>query len=67
MFLEGNAETSEASGDHFALIALKAAPTSIGHRVRIVTSEPADRLVCRAGVFFYRFFAENAFVIWIIH
>ena len=67
MFLEGNAEASEPSGDHFALIALKAASTSIGHRVRIVTSEPAYCFVRRAGVLFYRFFTDHAYVIGIIH
>ena len=67
MFLEGNAEASETSGDHLALITLKAAPAAIRNRVRIVTSYPADRLMCRAGIRFYRFFADNAYIVWVIH
>jgi len=57
MFLEGNAETSEPGWNHLALVTLKAAPAAIRNRVRIVTSGPSDCLMCRAGIFLYRFFA----------
>ena len=67
MFLESNTETSEPGWNHLALITLTTAPASIRNRVRIVTSEPAYRLVSRAGVFFYRFFTDHAHIIGIIH
>ena len=67
MFLEGNAETSEPGWNHLALVTLKAAPAAIRNRVRIVTSYPADRFVGRAGILFYRFFTDHAYVIGIIH
>ena len=67
MFLEGNAETSETSGDYFTIVTFRTAPARVGHRVRIVTSYPADRFVGRAGILFYRFFTDHAYVIGIIH